>query len=75
MGKSTSTPVAAKPSPGIDTKVDPQKVKDRAALLVQHGTDPLLANVLAEDAEQAQIVRDVAYAALQTTRDEAKGGE
>jgi hypothetical protein len=70
MPETKTQPEAAKPSPGID-KVDPQKVKDRAALLVQHGTNPLIAEKIAEDAEQAQLMRDKAYAELQEKRDEA----
>lgn len=82
MAKLEKQPVAANPSPGIDAQVDPQKIKARAALLVQHGTDPLLAEKIAEDAEHAQLVRDAAFAKLQSNRDEAaaaastqKGGE
>lgn len=67
MAKTENQPVATPPSPGSN-KVDPQKVKERAALLVQHGTDPLLAEKIAEDAEHAQIVRDAAFANLQSNK-------
>ena len=68
MAESKNQPEAANPSPGIDAKVDPQKVKARSALLVQHGTDPLLAEKIAEDAEQAQIAHDKALNHLKATR-------
>lgn len=61
MAETKSTPEA----PG---KVDPEKVKARAALLVQHGTDPLLAEKIAEDAEQAQLAHDAALKTLQSNR-------
>lgn len=70
MAEPKTQPEAAIPSPGIDTKVDPQKVKARTALLVKHGTDPLLAEKIAEDAEQAQIAHDKAIEHLKTTRAE-----
>jgi len=71
MPEPKTQPEAATSSPGVDTKVDPQKVKDRAALLVKHGTDTLLAEKIAEDAEQAQLAHDKALAHLKANRKDA----
>lgn len=64
MAETQTPPVTDRKSPGVD----PQKVKDRAALLVKHGTDPLLAEKLAQDTEEAQILHDEALDKLQGDR-------
>ncbi len=44
---------------GIPTGLDPEAIRRRKAALIAAGTDPLLAEKLATDAEEQQALRDL----------------
>lgn len=45
-------------SVGLPSGLDPEKVRDRKIALIAAGTEPLLAEKLAIDAETLQVARD-----------------
>ena len=57
---------------GVPEGVDPEKVAERAAVMIANGTNPMLAEKLAIDAEQAQVHRDAAFKKLDETRKAGK---
>jgi hypothetical protein len=56
----TETTTAAPITVGLPSGLDPEKVRARKGALIAAGTDPLLAEKLAIDAELQQAARDAA---------------
>jgi hypothetical protein len=57
---------------GVPSGVDPEKVKARKILLIQNGTEPLIAEKLAIDAELHQQLHDKKIVEIERKREEEK---